>query len=131
MKKILTSDYDLLYKTNSGILLLFAHGTNKWYGPYPGKSWDDYYNDDMLNILPSECTKYPLIIIGPKLHICRPIKTHDSFHDLLISGNYEAAKSLIVADRCTNQTTNYQFCSYRCWAIQNAKPIDGLINSHS
>jgi hypothetical protein len=134
MNRIKTSKYvDHIYKTNGGILLYFNIYTEAWVGPYPGKDWDTHFDIDVPKYysLPKECKEFPIIAIGPYATLCRPMVVSDDseFHNLLMSGDYINAKKLITHAKCTNRINNYQYCSQKCWLIQELHVLKSVIKS--
>lgn len=118
------------YKTTNGLLLSFVGGAHKWVGPFAGMDWNTYFNARKHIYSLQEYYKYPLIQIGPPSPICRPpiVSDEQSYHDLVMGDSFSEAEALIKYPMCLDTNNMYQYCSQKCWALQEKQLISNELS---
>jgi hypothetical protein len=111
-----------IYETRKGLLVLFMGDVDRWKGPYPGKSWEEYIDSDMIKLrAPSpDAYKIPTFWIGPDTGYCRgPLigGRAGEHHFLIMNSRYEEANKLVISPRCRHNLFDYKHCSKKCWYI--------------
>jgi hypothetical protein len=106
-------------------------GAHKWIGPFVGTDWNTYFNERKHIYTLQEYYKYPLIQIGPPSAICRPPIVTDlqSYHYLVMGDSFAEAEALVKYPICLNASHLYQYCSQKCWALQEKQLISNELST--
>lgn len=99
----------ITYQMECGIIVSFQNGAHKWDGIYPGKSWDQFYNE--LSLLNIE-------LLTPHI-ISKRLREPLFMWAFKIPG---------ICQRCEEPTTS-KFCSIDCWYFDTLEMIRQAIET--